>query len=828
MKKQALLWLVPVILLAGVFSGCDNGGGGGVDGGATPNPPRKPPAVTTPEPKDDDVIVLPGTVTLRAGLSQQFTAALADGGDVTFTWSLSGGLQAGTAIDPESGLLSVDAEEGAESLEVTAAADGKDGTALVYIAGNGGVPEERGIALTPNIITLGRGAAQTFKAVFSADGSDADNSDLMWDVTSGPSVMVDGVLTVGGSEGFPKLVVSAETADGKRGTAIVYIDGNDGILPPGGPFPKNLGVEVTPPFVTLEKGESKTFTQTGADNFVWFLSGALASGLIGSTLTVEQAESASKIEVTVWEREDPLNKYGTAVVTVRGNEKEPAVVNDGLTVETQDAGAQYVSVVKGKSPVTFIAKDSGGNVVSSGLTWRLLGGGVVGTTLTGGELKVPLGETAKYLSVRAETSDGSSTGTAVVTLLDQELEFTALSVDGAAGSRTTTELTLTFSAAITGLTAKDISISAANGSMAQVSRAGSLIVSDVSDSTYTLPVAVSRASGAINVSVSKRGYSISPASREVTVHTSFYPSRGKSLKAEFGANSVAAAFNAVSNYVQSGFTSGGTDRIQLGDYIDLEDGLTVAAYNGSGAVSINPGTEKGEASWPIYTTDTMYHNPDYKSVYLRLIVVGINSFKDRNGNSKDHVVFQFQNMPVKREMNSSSTNLGGYEASEMRRYLTPVPDDSASGNFLAGLIAAGVPEGALWAPKRVMAKEYSGAETVEIEDKLWLPTEREMYGMRNYSNDSAETEANQGRLDYYYNGAKSTFARRMKHRIDMLNDDGTPTDYDGWGYLYWEASAAYSLSYFSCVSSSGSTSFYNASSTTPGVAPAFCISGPTP
>jgi hypothetical protein len=301
-----------------------------------------------------------------------------------------------------------------------------------------------------------------------------------------------------------------------------------------------------------------------------------------------------------------------------------------------------------------------------------------------------------------------------------------------------------------------------------------------------------------------------------------------SIKTKFGITTtgtagVTATFNALSTFISGGGLTNDPTKVQLGDHIDLEGGLSVTAYNDNGGFSISSGTGQWQASWRIYTTSTMSYNPNYKSVYLRLIVVGINSFNGKNGNSKDHVVFQFQNIPVERRMNSSNTNVGGYAASEMRTYLT--------GNFLTGLTSAGVPDSVLWAPKRVMATEYSGSGTTEIEDKLWLPTEREMFGNRKYSNNSAETDANQGRLDYYctQNGYTGDRSQRTKYNSDNLRSgSGVPADDDGLGSFYWEASPDYSGSSSFCNANRGGGAYHYAASDDLGVVPAFCVAGSTP
>jgi len=77
-------------------------------------------------------------------------------------------------------------------------------------------------------------------------------------------------------------------------------------------------------------------------------------------------------------------------------------------------------------------------------------------------------------------------------------------------SQVTTQLTLTFSQAITGLTASDISLSGVSG----VTK-GTLSGSGPS---YTLPINGFNAGGTLNVSVSKTGYTISGSPKTVTIY----------------------------------------------------------------------------------------------------------------------------------------------------------------------------------------------------------------------------------------------------------------------------------------------------------------------
>jgi hypothetical protein len=295
-----------------------------------------------------------------------------------------------------------------------------------------------------------------------------------------------------------------------------------------------------------------------------------------------------------------------------------------------------------------------------------------------------------------------------------------------------------------------------------------------------------------------------------------------SIKEKFGITAtekagVTATFTTLHAYIQAGGLDDGV--IRLGDWIDLEGGLIVDAYNGEGdftATNDDFGSDKGRL--------------------LRLIVVGINSFHSGRGmadsdtitqngdtdgkyditdnDATPHVVFQFQNIPVKRRMNAldgeyNSTNAGGYAASEMRKYLVEVGNseaDANDGKFLAGLKNAGVPEEALWAPKRFVSDKGSGTDNrnTEISDLLWLPTEWELFGGNTKSVPADETAANQARLEYY----ASDEARR-KYLADRYEK-------------YWGASPATGDGMFCAVEYTGSAIGHSASGAV-GCAPAFCV-----
>ncbi|MDR1147680.1 MAG: hypothetical protein LBK66_03530 [Spirochaetaceae bacterium] len=305
----------------------------------------------------------------------------------------------------------------------------------------------------------------------------------------------------------------------------------------------------------------------------------------------------------------------------------------------------------------------------------------------------------------------------------------------------------------------------------------------------------------------------------------------KSIKEKFGVDAtgkdgVEAAFKELHAFIQNGGLKKDAAEdpnkrvIKVGDWIDLEGGLTVAAHgagDNTGGFSYSYNDEAWNANITVNEND--------QGKLSRLIVVGINSFhssgteggykypkKEGETDPPQHVVFQFQNIPVSRRMNPPvedypiSTNTGGYPASEMRDYLTK--------NFLTGLIkTAGVPEGVLWAPARLLSArakhdKKESSSPAKIRDMLWLPTEWDIFGMQTNSIGADETAANQARFEYYV-------VPISRKKLDASKNTAP----------YWLASTYYdNKSSFCAVSGTGDSSYKSASTAPPpGVAPAFCV-----
>jgi len=109
---------------------------------------------------------------------------------------------------------------------------------------------------------------------------------------------------------------------------------------------------------------------------------------------------------------------------------------------------------------------------------------------------------------------GSGGGSTAVT-------FNGVTANGS-GTQTTTQLTLAFNQAITGLSADDITLTGVanvtKGTLSDVS--GAIKALSDSGATYTLPIGGFSAGGTLNVAVSKTGYTISGSPKTVNIYFS--------------------------------------------------------------------------------------------------------------------------------------------------------------------------------------------------------------------------------------------------------------------------------------------------------------------
>jgi hypothetical protein len=482
----------------------------------------------------------------------------------------------------------------------------------------------------------------------------------------------------------------------------------------------------------------------------------------------------------------------------------------GVTVTPSTA-----EVAKGGS-TTFSASVAASGGAGTGVTWSVVTTSVSAntkfSTSTPGLFQVASDETKTSITIKAtSTFDTGKSGTATVSVPQPTVTSVSISPSGsvivAPGG------TQQFSATVKGTNSPSQTVT------------WSIVGTHNTGTTITTGGNLTVAAGETAETFTVKATSTADTGKcgEVTV----YAYDPHSIKTKFGITTtgtagVTATFNALHVFIQGGGLSSYPDTIKLGDYIDLEGGLTVTAYNSTGGFSIS-----AAEAVQVITANGSY-NPNYTGVLLRLIVVGINSFHSGKGvngaytvtdnDSTPHIVFQFQNVPVKRRLNRTSINTGGYAASEMRKYLVPTGDEG-SGKFLEGLISAGVPAEVLWAPKRYTAAGNSGF--AETSDPLWLPTMAEMEGTISswYPSGFGEMAANQAQLEYY-----DSNARRVKYHKDLAGYPNISTS-EAQGQDYWSATL-YPLNDVGCfcyLNGEGTFRNYDNANNSYGAAPAFCV-----
>jgi len=141
-------------------------------------------------------------------------------------------------------------------------------------------------------------------------------------------------------------------------------------------------------------------------------------------------------------------------------------------------------------------------------TWQNISGNTIVDVPASGDKKLYLsgmqinGAEAYFANATLTITEGTSTPDTPVTL-------NSVTADGSSSSKTT-QLTLTFSQAITGLTAANINLGSSISGLTKGTLSGS-------GTTYTLPISGFTTGGNLSVSVSKLSYNITP-SKTVTIY----------------------------------------------------------------------------------------------------------------------------------------------------------------------------------------------------------------------------------------------------------------------------------------------------------------------
>ena len=270
---------------------------------------------------------------------------------------------------------------------------------------------------------------------------------------------------------------------------------------------------------------------------------------------------------------------------------------------------------------------------------------------------------------------------------------------------------------------------------------------------------------------------------------------GRNLLDVLGVTTISAAMAAIRTMCNG---TGQPDfrKLRYGDYLDGINLSAIPAENGGDA---------GQA---------------WNSSYLnnRIVISGFNTYKNSGSTetSKNHVLFTFRNCPIRKRMNPTNDNAGGYHASELRAFMDGTNGDGTgnytgattvtTGAFLTALKAQ-LGDYILRVHRIIDASTFGGSQTWGWQwYSVFLPTENEMVG------DSAW-----GRPDYG-DGLKVHFPIYQKSTVFRCKR------YNGarqWHFL--ATPNAGSAAYFAFVSNTGSVHTSYSASSVGGCAPAFCV-----
>jgi hypothetical protein len=231
--------------------------------------------------------------------------------------------------------------------------------------------------------------------------------------------------------------------------------------------------------------------------------------------------------------------------------------------------------------------------------------------------------------------------------------------------------------------------------------------------------------------------------------------------------------------------------LMIGDYLDGIDLSGVPAENGGTA---------GQA-W-----NNTYRNN-------RIVLSGFNTYKGSGSpeNNKNHLLFTFRNIPLRKRMNPTDTCIGGYGASEVRAFLEGANGDGTgaysgvtTAAFLNGLKAA-IGDYILPVRRLLSIKPSSGANWDWVTCSLFLPSEHEIFGESAYSDPAAD------------DGLKVPFPIYQKAAAYRCKR------YNGNRELHMECSPLVNTTTNFCHVGSVGHASHAAASAVGGCAPAFCV-----
>ena len=377
------------------------------------------------------VTVTPASVSIKKGNTQQFAAILTIQGSPSESveWSISSDvpLSSGTFID-QTGLLTVDANETAAELIVTATSDfnkTKQGTASVTLSDKSVESKVIAVTVTPQAPTIEKGKMLQFTANVATQGGALET--VVWsipdNVTLSPGTFIDqtGLLTVDANETVATFTVKATSTYDPKKDGIVTVT----VVDP----PAVISVDVIPSTVEVRQGITQTQQFTAIvtvkgkalESVVWSVLGNVSANTIidpnTGKLTVDESETDGTILTVTATSVFDISKNDEAKVTITS-----APVTSTVIAVTVSPSAPSVNKGTTQQFVANVATQGG---ASDAVVWKVSGIGASSKTSIDpatGLLTIDPDETAETLTVTATSSVGAKIGTATVSVTESPFE----------------------------------------------------------------------------------------------------------------------------------------------------------------------------------------------------------------------------------------------------------------------------------------------------------------------------------------------------------------------------------------------------------------------
>jgi hypothetical protein len=172
----------------------------------------------TTAPQPVTVTVSPGSPTVQAGATQQFTAVVTGSPNTSSTWSVSEGASGGTVSS--TGLYSAPATAGTYHVVATSVADPtRTATAIVTVTA---APPIVTVTVSPGTVTVAPGGTQQFTATVTNNS----NTVVSWSVqegSAGGTITAAGLYTAPSVTGTYHAVATSAADNTRSGTAVVSV-----------------------------------------------------------------------------------------------------------------------------------------------------------------------------------------------------------------------------------------------------------------------------------------------------------------------------------------------------------------------------------------------------------------------------------------------------------------------------------------------------------------------------------------------------------------------------------------------------------------------------